>query len=113
VRHSTRHVDRELYAIEFHRCDRCRHIFFSHGHYILHDCKNPEWIHAAAIYPEPVVYPGDVSVHHDQQVESVRSRWTDLDGSSLRYQGPVIGAASGRRRRNFGWSPGPRGPRVR
>jgi hypothetical protein len=77
-RHSTRHVDRKLYAIEFHRCDRCRHIFFSHGHYTLHWCADPEWtkINNRA-YPGPVVYPGDSSVYHDQQVESVRSRWTD------------------------------------
>jgi Zn-finger nucleic acid-binding protein len=78
VRHVTRHVDRKLYAIEFHRCDRCRHIFFSHGHYTLHWCADPEWtkINNRA-YPEPVVYDGDSSVHRRQQAESVRSRWAE------------------------------------
>jgi hypothetical protein len=36
----SRHVERELHAWEWHRCDRCGRQTISHGAYILHRCED-------------------------------------------------------------------------
>lgn len=92
MRHVTRHVERPLYAREWHECGRCGARLESHGAYVLHDCAwqrtlADDW---ARIGAAPTCFAGNPvePVVYDDELEFAQAMRT-LQGQADHLSRPI------------------------